>query len=81
MATQTLELVVENGMFRPVEGALPFSEGQHVKAIVETEENNQEAQPKPMILELHAGLAGLVGWHPTFDDELPDSFLLGKEKE
>lgn len=76
MATQTLELVVENGMFRPVDGALPFTEGQHVKVTVEAEEVKDEAPSKPRVAGLHAGL---VGWDPTFDDELPDSFWLGEE--
>ncbi len=76
MATQTLELVVKNGMFRAVDGALPFSEGQHVKVTVEAEEIQDQAHSKPRIAGLHAGL---VGWDPTFDDELPDSFWLGEE--
>lgn len=80
MATQTLELVVENGMFRSVDGALPFPEGQHVKVTVESEEEEQldtpETQRKPFIFGLHAGK---VGWDPSFDDELPDSFWLGEE--
>lgn len=76
MATQTLELVVENGMFRAVDGALPFSEGQHVKVTVEAEETKDEVQSKPRVAGLHAGM----GWvSDDFDAELPDSFWLGEE--
>lgn len=77
MATQTLELVVENGMFRSVNGALPFADGQHVRVVVqEAEEVKTEAQPNPRIAGLHAGM----GWmSDDFDAELPDSFWLGEE--
>ncbi len=78
MATQTLEVevVFENGIFRPVNG-VPFalSEGQHAKTLVEVTQD-AAANQKPRIAGLHAGM----GWmSDDFDDELPDSFWLGEE--
>lgn len=76
MAIQTLEVVVENGVFRPVNGPMPFSEGQHVIVVAEEVESEAQKPRKPFVFGLHKGL---VGWDPTFDDELPDSFWLGEE--
>jgi len=77
MATQTLEVVVENGAFRPVSGVLPFSEGQHVRVVVEIEEKLETPpQSKPMIFGLHAGMGEMTD---DFDDQLPDAFWMGEE--
>lgn len=77
MATQTLEVIFQNGAFRPVgEIAVPISEGQHARVVVEVEESKSEAQAKPRVAGLHKGL---IGWDPSFNDELPDSFWLGEE--
>lgn len=77
--TQTLKVKFQNGAFHPVEDVPPaIPEGQDALVTVEMSEVETEAapQPKPRIAGLHAGL---VGWDPTFDDDLPDSFWLGEE--
>ncbi|HEX9997708.1 MAG TPA: antitoxin family protein [Abditibacterium sp.] len=77
MATQTLKVIYENGSFHPIGGAnVPLAEGKEAEVVIEVEDVNGEAQTKPRVAGLHAGL---VGWDPTFDDELPDSFWLGEE--
>ena len=72
--TLSFEVVLRNGAFHPVDD-LPASipEGARAQVVYEVED---QTQPKPRIFGLHAGL---VGWDPTFDDDLPDSFWLGEE--
>jgi predicted DNA-binding antitoxin AbrB/MazE fold protein len=75
MATQTLEMVSENGVLRPVNGDLPIPHGEHVHVVLPVKEQT-DAQPKPRIAGLHAGM---IWMSDDFDDELPDSFWLGEE--
>ena len=75
MATQTLEMVSENGVLKPTHGELPIPDGQRVRVAWENEEAAQTLQ-KPRVAGLHAGM----GWvSEDFDAELPDSFWMGEE--